>query len=177
MLEVRNGFAAFEQSRSLLEARDLEARGKKMRLQLVLFALTRAQERTTVPHYAKVLSLVKKGKVFGQAFFKRLVGVWGQSPRNTTCAPLLDVRSEKLEVRNGFAAFEQSRSLLEARDLEARGKKMRLQLVLFALTRAQERTTVPHYAKVLSLVKKGKVFDRPFCKRVVKVVAYACIRR
>ncbi len=100
-----------------------------MRLQLVLFALTRAQERTTVPHYAKVLSLVKKGKVFGQAFFKRLVGVWGQSPRNTTCAPLLDVRSEKLEVRNGFAAFEQSRSLLEARDLEARGKKMRLQIL------------------------------------------------
>ncbi len=68
------------------------------------------------------------------------MGVWGQSPRNTTCAPLLDVRSEKLEVRNGFATFEQSRSLLEARDLEARGKKMRLQLVLFALTRAQERT-------------------------------------
>ena len=58
--------------------------------------------------YAKVLSLVKKLKVFGQAFFKRVVGVWGQSHRDTTCAPLLEVRGEMLEVRNSYATFEQS---------------------------------------------------------------------
>ena len=74
-------------------------------------AYARRRSALTAPHYAKVSNLVKKGKVFAQAFFKRLVRVKGRKPivavrrrRNshTTCAPLLEVRGEKLEVRNVF---------------------------------------------------------------------------
>ena len=36
-------------------------------------------------------------------------GVWGETPqKDTTCAPLLEVRGEKLEVRNDFPMFTRS---------------------------------------------------------------------
>ena len=36
---------------------------------------------------SKAVIPVKKGKVFGQAFFKRLAGRGAEPHKNTTCAP------------------------------------------------------------------------------------------
>ena len=52
----------------------------------MLLLSQRAGAHTLTAKYTKLLILVKKLKVFGQAFFKRLAGVRGRRPRNTTCA-------------------------------------------------------------------------------------------
>ena len=84
-----------------LPAVQIEARGKmcgKWRLRAIFLARNiraYAQRRSAhnAPQYAKVSNPVKNGKVFGQAFFKRLAWVVAfaserrQSPTNTACAP------------------------------------------------------------------------------------------
>ncbi len=62
---------------------------------LFLIALTRKPaEPFNATQRAKLLSLVKKGKVFDRPFFKRVAGVRGQSPRKHVR------RSAKSELKN-----------------------------------------------------------------------------
>ena len=74
----------------------------------MLLLTQRAGAHTLIAQRAKLSSLVKKGKVFGQAFFKRLAGVRGQSPRKHI------VRSEKGELKNSpVDCFLRGKSLQE----------------------------------------------------------------